>query len=424
MTLKTIWRNATILALGGLSACAARGPGLVAEAQPEPTPLPALAREFDLSDNGLIEREEAGPLLRPRFAQVDQDGSGALDGRELMIDAMRQVAGRAPVAVPAWGRGVAARPLDIDAGLETMVRDLSVSGAALICGSRGREIYRHAFGGITDETSVPIASASKWVSGLVVMQAVETGQVSLDTPLAAYLPDAPPGWRGMTLRQMFSHSAGTPRSHALRYSPDIAAGGLARTLMAGQPVASPGMAFAYGGESMQVGAFAVETATGATWRQLFDRGVTGPLHLAATRFSHPIWYDPDREIVSPNVAAGAWSSASDYFKVVTALAFPTDETRLLSDAGVAAMESDQTHALPQSFRPAGVPDDWSYGVGLWCERRAGERCLSVSSAGAFGTYPWVDRERGSYGVLVTLGDVKTALPHALRLRAMCEALPE
>lgn len=129
---------------------------------------------------------------------------------------------------------------------------------------------------------------------------------------------------------------------------------------------------------MQVGTFAVETATGATWRQLFDRGVAGRLHLTATRFRHPIWYDPDREIVTPNVAAGAWSSASGYFKVVTARAFPADETRLLSDASAGAMESDQTHALPQSFRPPGGPADWSYGVGLWCERRAGERFLSVS----------------------------------------------
>jgi len=413
-----IWRlSLVILSAGALSACATRSVG--------PVPLPIAATEFDLNGDRLIGREEAGPILRPRFAEVDRDHSGALDGRELGDYFAALAAPRAapPSSFAADKVPAVVSSQDIDAGLRTMTEDIAVPGGALICGSQGREIYRHGFGAISDTTSVPIASASKWISAVILMQSVEAGSVRLDAPLSTYLPTAPAGWREMTLRQMFSHSAGAPRSHALRYPPDMSAAELARTLMAGRPAAVPGSAFAYGGESMQVGAFAVETATGSSWRQLFDRGFRSRLGLKDISFRHPIWYDPAREIVTPNVAAGVWSSASDYFQILSALAFPTAETRLLSDASLSEMESDYTSGLSQTFRPPGIHDDWSYGLGLWCERRAGNRCQSISSAGAFGTYPWIDRTTGSYGVLVTLGDVKTALPYALKLRKMCERLP-
>lgn len=406
------------LALAASAACA--------QTQVGASPLPPPASEFDLNLNGVIERQEAGPLLRPRFAEADTNGSGVLEVGELLREFARQ-AGRRLAGAPSvepWPAGRSATERDLHEGLETMVGDLGVSGAALVCGVRGREIFRGHAGDITDTTSVPIASASKWLAGLMVMQAVEAGAVDLDTPIGAYLPEATTGWRAMTLRQMFSHSAGAPRSHALKYSPETTSGDLARTLMARPPAAAPGSAFAYGGESMQVGAFAIQTRTGQTWRELFEAGVVEKLGLTGTVYGHPVWYDPGRDIATPNVAAGVWSSASDYFRILSALVSPTAETRLLSDAGMARLETDQTSALVQTFRPPGVLDDWSYGIGLWCERRVDSRCSSVSSAGAFGTYPWIDRSTGVYGVLVTLGDVKTALPYDLRLRAMCESLAE
>lgn len=415
--MKALRASLLALTLTASAACAQTQLGM--------SPLPPPASEFDLNLNGVIEREEAGPLLRPRFAEVDANGSGVLEGGELLREFARQAASRLagrPTAEP-WPSGQRATAQDLHQGLESMVEDLGVSGAALVCGVRGRETFRGHAGEITDTTSVPIASASKWLAGLIVMQAVEAGEVELDTPISAYLPDATPEWGAMTLRQMFSHSAGAPRSHALKYAPDTSAAALAARLMTTTPPAAPGSVFAYGGESMQVGAFAIETRTGRTWRQLFDAGVVGKLGLTQTTYGHPVWYDPGREIATPNVAAGVWSSASDYFRVLSALVSPTPATRLLSDAGTARLEADQTSALPQTYRPPGVLDDWSYGIGLWCERRAGARCSSVSSAGAFGTYPWIDRTTGAYGVLVTLGDVKSALPYDLRLRAMCDSLP-
>ena len=43
---------------------------------------------------------------------------------------------------------------------------------------------------------------------------------------------------------------------------------------------------------------------------------------------------------------------------------------------------------------------------------------NVNSTGAFGTFPWIDRESGTYGVLVTLGSISEILPFALNLRRL------
>jgi len=380
-----------------------------------------------MNDNGLIERAEVGPLLRPRFEALDQDGSGALDRTELTRHFLANAGDRLrrPPTVTPWDPVQPATAGEIDLQLQQMTSALALRGAVLLCGAQGHELFRGASGDLDASTPVPMASATKWVSAIILMQAVEAGHVTLDAPIHAYLPDARAGWRDMSLRQMFSHTSGAPRTHALRHAPDAGVADVAVALMRQAPDRPPGAGFAYGGASMQIGAYAVERASGASWRELFERGVGRRLNLSSgTRYGHPVWYDPDFEITTPNVAAGMWSTGEDYLRIVSALAFPTDATRLLSDDSMAEIESDYSSTLPQVFRPSGVLGEWSYGLGLWCERRTGARCSAVSSAGAYGSYPWIDRESGHYGVLVTLGELRSVLPFALRPRGMCAVVPD
>jgi hypothetical protein len=128
--MKVLHVSLLALALTTSAACA--------QTQVGTSPLPPPASEFDLNVNGVIEREEAGPLLRPRFAEVDADGSGVLDAGELMREFARQAARRLmgrPSAEP-WPSGRRATKQDLQRGLQTMVEDLDVSGAALVCGLR------------------------------------------------------------------------------------------------------------------------------------------------------------------------------------------------------------------------------------------------------------------------------------------------
>ena len=67
---------------------------------------------------------------------------------------------------------------------------------------------------------------------------------------------------------------------------------------------------------------------------------------------------------------------------------------------VDAMEKVQTLGKPMAYRPPGARDGATqYALGNWCERwTAAGDCTLVSSPGAFGTFPWIDRTSGTYGI--------------------------
>jgi CubicO group peptidase (beta-lactamase class C family) len=73
-----------------------------------------------------------------------------------------------------------------------------------------------------------------------------------------------------------------------------------------------------------------------------------------------------------------------------------DGRRVLSPAAVAAMEHDWTRGAavePPALRSVG------YGIGMWIDRTDSTgRALELSSQGAFGFTPWIDRERALLGV--------------------------
>src|SRR5262249_42450305 len=75
---------------------------------------------------------------------------------------------------------------------------------------------------------------------------------------------------------------------------------------------------------------------------------------------------------------------------------------ILTAASVAAMETAQTRGLEMRFVPSGgkaIRAELQYALGNWCEVvDAGGSCDVVSSPGALGTYPWIDRKNGLYGI--------------------------
>jgi CubicO group peptidase (beta-lactamase class C family) len=63
---------------------------------------------------------------------------------------------------------------------------------------------------VTARTSFPINSISKAFAGVAAMQLVEAGKLDLDAPLSTYLEALPLSWRGLTVRQLLTHSSGLP----------------------------------------------------------------------------------------------------------------------------------------------------------------------------------------------------------------------
>jgi CubicO group peptidase (beta-lactamase class C family) len=84
----------------------------------------------------------------------------------------------------------------LDAMIETQARDLLMPGVSAAMMERGRLVWTGARGWadfgkripVTPDTPFNIASLTKPMTGVVLMQLVESGQLSLDTPMQRYDP--------------------------------------------------------------------------------------------------------------------------------------------------------------------------------------------------------------------------------------------
>lgn len=278
--------------------------------------------------------------------------------------------------------------------------------AAILRG--GREVHRHVAGGFDPARPVSIASASKWMMGALLMAAVDRGEVSLDDRAAKYLPAAPAAVAGTTLRQMFSHTSGMPGSAG---NPDCAINGTGTFASCAEAIlkftlfAEPGKAFAYGGNSMNVAGRILEIAARRPLAELFEERLVTPLGLTGTSLAYS-----RRE--HPRVEAGLQSTLDDYLRFLEMLLGNGRfrGKRILSAKAVAEMERDQTRGAKLAFTPwaqvKGVEArsaQFRYGVGAWIERQTPDgQGVEISSPGAWGFCPWIDRERGLAGVLATV----------------------
>ncbi len=277
-----------------------------------------------------------------------------------------------------------------------------IPGAGLRSVQGGRVVHEQYWGGYDAQTQVRIASATKWLSGVAIMSLVDEGLLDLDVPVSQYLPDefgAGDARGGMTVRQMFSHSAGAPGmsifTSAKRITLEQSVGLIAEHTAW---VAEPGEEFRYGNVSMQVAGRVAEVVSGKDWEALFVERVAEPLGLTGTD------YQGLGATSNPRIAGSGQSSVSDYARVLEMLANEGDfrGTRVLSAQAVATMLADQTAGAALGYAPPAIGTFKGYGIGNWVELRDAEddRPLEFSSPGLFGTTPWINPEAGVYGVFV------------------------
>lgn len=299
----------------------------------------------------------------------------------------------------------------VDARMQQMVTERRLPGAALILVRDSEVLVERYYGSYSPTTRVPIASASKWLSGAVLMSLIDSGEVTLDDPIARLMPDAPADKRAITLRQLFSHTSGIPSGAGLLPQTNACLNARATTLDAcarailgvalGDP---PGARFDYGGSSMQVAGRLAELASGKTWDALFRERIATPLGLTASDYAGGSQTPGYVATTNPQIGGGVRATARDYARFLRMIGHRgvLDGRRVLSQASVDAIERDQTLGAPVrggSFAPYRL----GYGIGVWRNRvDAAGNAVQVSSQGAFGASPWIDRETGLVGIVLVL----------------------
>ena len=256
-------------------------------------------------------------------------------------------------------------------------------GAAVLVGNRNGIIHEAYFGSYDAGTVVPIASATKLLSGVAIMTLVEDGLIGLDTPVSSYLTEFNPQDTGlkstMTPRQMFAHISGLPGQEIespILNNPFITLANASRQIACCVDLeVDPGTSFAYGGLSMHVTGRIAEVVSGRRWEQFFASAVSSPLGLTT------IDYQGLGPTLNPRISGAARSN--------------------LRESAVDSMITDVTEGLPRRGDGPGTDTGWGYGFGGWVSRKdAAGATLEFTSPGAFGFTPWIDYERGIYGIVM------------------------
>ncbi len=292
-------------------------------------------------------------------------------------------------------------------------------GMALILVKDGEIIYDKGFSGMTTDTVIPIASATKWLSAAVIMALVDEGVLSLDDKAKDYLPNYT-GTKGeMTVRQMFSHTSGLPGSSSGIPGLDTILSNRRITLAESVDMIAeidllkdPGTQFYYGGLSMQVAGRIAEVASGKEWTALFEEKVAASLEMAHTD------YNGLGRTNNPRIAGSIRTSAREYMRFLEMLlSGGVYEGRcILSQNAISEMLKDQTCGVPIAYSPWKKFEDIyglnevRYGIGCWGEIVENGRLRVASSQGAFGFSPWIDLDRNVAGVLAVKSRFERVMP--------------
>ena len=305
--------------------------------------------------------------------------------------------------------------------IETLRAQFGLDGATMWLSKGGAQVYRQDFGNFTPNTRIPIASASKWLSALVIARLVERGQMDWEDTVGIYIPDAPVDKRGIRLRQLFSHTSGLPGGDSPCLSQrTVTLDTCARQILQFDLIGAPGAVFAYGGNSMQVAGRLAEIATGKSWDQLFIAELVTPLGLTGTDFATGSVQPGYVYTVNPRLAGGVRSTVNDYSKVVTMVAMRgvTPNGQFLSAATLDYMALK--HSAGTVIVNTPFPSSLGYGIGQWREAEDAHGVATiVSSAGAFGAFPFADVQRGVGGFYLVFGTLSEMQVEEIALMKLC-----
>ena len=356
---------------------------------------------------------------------------------------------------------VAARPVEqspagIDALLRTAVGKKRVPMAVAMVADDKRIIHQHAEGAPIDAIFA-IASMTKPITSVAVMQLVEAGKVKLDEAAKTYVPELGsvrvldggalrPPKTPVTVRHLLTHTAGFGYEFMNREIFDLVQKKELASVGAGGDgflkaplVFDPGTRWEYGISTDWLGRL-VERVSGQTLEAYFREKIFDPLGMSDSFFDVPPTKQsrvvptyartPDGGLVkapprpeSPrggfySGGGGLHSTAPDYLTFVRALIAggQLGGHRILSAESVAMMGRNQIGdlALRQplpSLIPAlatdgaslpGALDKFGLGFAINTGTTGTDRGVNTMSwAGIFNTFFWIDREKQVGAVLMS-----------------------
>ncbi|PZQ64263.1 MAG: serine hydrolase [Phenylobacterium zucineum] len=370
----------------------------------------------------------------------------ALDRRFLMLGAMGL---GASAALPAWARIMVQPPAaagftaagvaDLNARMHALVDQQKLAGVVSLLARKGKVVNLDAYGRQDASAPTPmaadsifrIASMTKPVTGVAMMQLWEQGRWKLDDPVSKHIPEftglkvkTADGLvdqaRPMTMAQLMSHTAGFGVSSV--YEKDnlreTDLQGMVDKLAKLPLVSQPGTDWAYG-PCVDLQGHVVEKLSGKSLDRYFQDHIFTPLKMPDTQF----WVDPAKtarvvrihtydgggKIVpaespvrteKPRFLAGGGglvSTAPDYFRFCQALlqGGELEGARILKPETVKLMRRSVLEPGVAIDLYGPVQKGLGFGMDFAVHERPAESGLphgqdSYWWGGAFGTWFWID----------------------------------
>ena len=394
----------------------------------------------------------------------------------------------APVPGIAAPSRLAAGSAEIDRALQAKVGAREIPGVVAMAANEQSVVYEGAFGfrdmaaasRMSTDAVFRIASMVKLLTSVAALQLVERGKLKLDEPagqidpalgsaqvLAGFdakgVPQLRPAQQPVTLRHLLTHTSGFSY---LLWDPNVV-----RYLRVARHdpalprmplMFEPGSRWAYGGGLDRVGRM-VEIAGGQSLDRYFGDHITGPLGMNDTGFSlnekqrarqarlhvreanGKLVPQPFEKPAAPKVFSGGggiYSTAPDYLTLLQALLSGGSlrGTSILRPQTVALMSANQIGDLEagilKTTNPAlssdvdffpGVQLRWGLGHMINLDPVPdGRKAGSLTWAGLFNTYYWIDPAMRIAGVIM-MQILPFADRHALKAyrqfeRGICHAI--
>ena len=352
----------------------------------------------------------------------------------------------------------------IDTSLRNAVERKDVPGVVALITDRERVLYQGAFGvadvatgrPLTTDALFRIASMTKPITSVALMQLVEQGRLGLEDPAEKYLPELAglkviesfdpatgayqvrPASRPPTVRHFLTHTSGLayPFTSAIWRDFKPRAG---ETYPFGGPLLfDPGERWHYSTSTDVVGKL-VEVVSGQKLEDYFREHIFAPLKMDDTSYNVPEQKGPrlvaqqqragarmdgavelqnpqlGLTIASPIGGGGLASTAGDYGRFMRMLlnGGVLDGVRVLKADTVALMGQNQIGAVSVPALKTALPrsadftfiadgrDKWGLGFLITVDQVPGKRSPgSLSWGGINNTYFWIDPNRGMGGVIM------------------------
>jgi CubicO group peptidase (beta-lactamase class C family) len=275
--------------------------------------------------------------------------------------------------------------------VKSEMKSQHIPGLSLLVSRGGKVIRAEGFGLANVELQVPAKPETIFQSGSVgkqftataVMMLVEEGKVALEDPLTKYFADAPPGWKGVTVRELLSHTAGFgdyPKDFDFRK--DWSEDELLKTVESIPLSYPPGTKWEYSNLGYLTLGILIHRVTGEFYGDFLQQRIFQPLGMSSTRIISEADIVPNRaagyRLVKGELKNQEWVAPAMNTTADGSLYFSTLDLAKW-DAALYSEKLLKRRSLDLMWTPVklkdGQPNKAGYGFGWFIEDRHGHRCI-------------------------------------------------